>query len=162
MRIGTGCRVFIGLLLAEQSKAVSAVAYHESEETMKKLVFIEGVFGVGKSATAVKLRDTLNDYGFRAVCHLEGNADNPVDFFNCAYLTKDVPVADSFELIKDIYKVDDTSFKKNLDELTEFLSILMKSFEPRPGNSPSVSACAVKSPLPFYIVPKLYFYMNQQ
>ena len=55
---------------------------------MKKLVFVEGVSGVGKSTTALKLRDALNDYGFRAVCHLEGDADNPVDFFNCAYLTK--------------------------------------------------------------------------
>ena len=55
---------------------------------MKKLVFIEGVSGAGKSATAVRLRDALNDHGFRAVCHLEGKADNPVDFFNCAYLTK--------------------------------------------------------------------------
>lgn len=35
----------------------------------------------------------------------------------------DVPVADSFELIKDIYKVADTAFKKNLDELTELLDI---------------------------------------
>ncbi|EGW40958.1 ATP-binding cassette domain-containing protein [Desulfosporosinus sp. OT] len=35
----------------------------------------------------------------------------------------DVPVADSFELIKDIYKVDDTAFKRNLDELTELLDI---------------------------------------
>lgn len=55
---------------------------------MKKLVFVEGVSGVGKSTTAVKLRDALIDHGFQAVCHLEGDADNPVDFFNCAYLTK--------------------------------------------------------------------------
>lgn len=35
----------------------------------------------------------------------------------------DVPVADSFELIKDIYKVDGMTFKKNLNELTELLDI---------------------------------------
>ena len=35
----------------------------------------------------------------------------------------DVPVADSFDLIKDIYKVDDTLFRRNLDELTELLDI---------------------------------------
>jgi len=35
----------------------------------------------------------------------------------------DVPVADSFELIKEIYKVDDTTFRKNLSELTELLDI---------------------------------------
>ncbi|HOP11608.1 MAG TPA: ATP-binding cassette domain-containing protein [Oscillospiraceae bacterium] len=35
----------------------------------------------------------------------------------------DVPVVDSFELIKDIYKVSDTAFKRNLDELTQLLDI---------------------------------------
>jgi len=35
----------------------------------------------------------------------------------------DVPVADSFELIRDIYKVDDSEFKKNLNELKELLDI---------------------------------------
>ena len=35
----------------------------------------------------------------------------------------DVPVIDSFELIKDIYKVDPAEYKKTLDELTERLSI---------------------------------------
>ena len=35
----------------------------------------------------------------------------------------DVPVVDSFELIKDIYKVDDASFRKNLNELIELLDI---------------------------------------
>ena len=55
---------------------------------MKKLVFIEGVSGVGKSTTVMKLYDALNGHGFRSVCHLEGDTDNPVDFFHCAYLTK--------------------------------------------------------------------------
>ncbi len=55
---------------------------------MRKIVFVEGVSGVGKSTTAVKLCDALIDHGFRAACHLEGDADNPVDLFNCAYLTK--------------------------------------------------------------------------
>ncbi|HHY81965.1 MAG TPA: ATP-binding cassette domain-containing protein [Clostridiales bacterium] len=35
----------------------------------------------------------------------------------------DVPVADSFELIKEIYKVDNATFNKNLNELTELLDI---------------------------------------
>jgi len=35
----------------------------------------------------------------------------------------DVPVVDSFELIKDIYNVDGTAFNKNLEELTELLDI---------------------------------------
>ena len=55
---------------------------------MKKLVFIEGVSGVGKTITAVKLCDALLTRGYSTICHLEGDADNPVDFFNCSYLTK--------------------------------------------------------------------------
>ncbi|HCS74450.1 MAG TPA: ABC transporter [Clostridiales bacterium] len=35
----------------------------------------------------------------------------------------DVPVVDSFELIKDIYKVDDASFGKTLNDLVELLDI---------------------------------------
>jgi ABC-2 type transport system ATP-binding protein len=35
----------------------------------------------------------------------------------------DVPVVDSFELIKDIYKVDNASFRKNLNDLVELLDI---------------------------------------
>ena len=35
----------------------------------------------------------------------------------------DVPVIDSFELIRDIYKVNEKTFKSNLDELTELLGL---------------------------------------
>ena len=35
----------------------------------------------------------------------------------------DVPVADSFELIRDIYKVDGNRYRKNLDELTELMEL---------------------------------------
>ena len=35
----------------------------------------------------------------------------------------DVPVIDSFELIKDIYRVDGSEYRKTLDELTERLSL---------------------------------------
>lgn len=35
----------------------------------------------------------------------------------------DVPVIDSFELIRDIYKIEPNTYKKNLDELTEMLDL---------------------------------------
>ncbi|MCL2158496.1 MAG: ATP-binding cassette domain-containing protein, partial [Oscillospiraceae bacterium] len=35
----------------------------------------------------------------------------------------DVPIIDSYELIRDIYKVDEKTFKDNLDELTELLGL---------------------------------------
>ncbi len=35
----------------------------------------------------------------------------------------DVPIIDSFELIRDIYKVEEAEYKRNLDELTELLDL---------------------------------------
>jgi len=35
----------------------------------------------------------------------------------------DVPIIDSFELIRDIYRTDQTTYKKNLDELVELLEL---------------------------------------
>jgi len=35
----------------------------------------------------------------------------------------DVPIIDSFELIRDIYKADQRTYKKNLDELVEILEL---------------------------------------
>ncbi|MCL2812245.1 MAG: hypothetical protein FWD25_10225 [Clostridia bacterium] len=56
---------------------------------MKNLIFIEGVSGVGKSTVTKKLCDTLNRHGFSATCYLEGNPNNPVDLFGCAFLLKE-------------------------------------------------------------------------
>lgn len=39
---------------------------------MRNIVFVEGVSGVGKSTTAVKLCHALIDHGFRAAFYLEG------------------------------------------------------------------------------------------
>lgn len=55
----------------------------------RKLVFIEGVSGVGKSTTADRLCRELLNRAVPARCYLEGDADNPVDLFGCAYLTAD-------------------------------------------------------------------------
>jgi hypothetical protein len=54
---------------------------------MKRLFFIEGVSGVGKSTTAGMLCHELRSRGLAARCYLEGDPDNPVDLFGCAYLT---------------------------------------------------------------------------
>ena len=54
---------------------------------MKRLVFIEGVSGVGKSTMAEMLCHELLNRAVPARCYLEGDADNPVDLFDCAYLT---------------------------------------------------------------------------
>jgi ABC-2 type transport system ATP-binding protein len=54
------------------------------------------------------------------VAHVRGIG---VVFGQRSQLWWDVPIIDSFELIRDIYKVDDKTFKNNLDELTELLGL---------------------------------------
>jgi len=58
-------------------------------EHMRKLVFIEGVSGVGKSTTTKKLCDKLRGMGFSAECYLEGDISNPIDFYSTAYFKQD-------------------------------------------------------------------------
>lgn len=53
-----------------------------------KLIFIEGVPGVGKSTSTKKLCDKLINAGYTASCFLEGEQNNPIDLYWYAYLTK--------------------------------------------------------------------------
>ena len=46
-----------------------------------------------------------------------------VVFGQRSQLMWDIPVLDSFELLRDIYRVDTTTYKKNLDELIEIFSL---------------------------------------
>lgn len=55
---------------------------------MKNLIFIEGISGVGKSTTTTELYKKLNSLGYTVSCHLEGDANSPLDLFGVAYLTK--------------------------------------------------------------------------
>ena len=46
-----------------------------------------------------------------------------VDYRQRSQLWWDVPVADSFDLLKDIYRIDPALYRKNRDELTELLDL---------------------------------------
>jgi ABC-type uncharacterized transport system ATPase subunit len=48
----------------------------------------------------------------------------------------DVPVADSFELIRDIYRVDGRAFKRNLDEMVQTLGLCAARSRPRSCTTP--------------------------
>ena len=52
---------------------------------MNKLIFIEGVSGVGKTTIATSLNNRLRDSGNTCVCHLEGDRENPLDPFGGTY-----------------------------------------------------------------------------
>jgi hypothetical protein len=63
---------------------------------MNKIIFIEGVSGVGKSTTTTLLYDKLRSMGYEASRYLEGDADNPLDPYNGTYPPK-LPFAEFSE-----------------------------------------------------------------
>jgi len=52
---------------------------------MNRLIFIEGVSGVGKTTTASLLHNKLWDMGITFDCYLEGDCENPLDPFGGTY-----------------------------------------------------------------------------
>ncbi|MDL2232398.1 ATP-binding cassette domain-containing protein [Ruminococcaceae bacterium OttesenSCG-928-L11] len=90
-----------------------------------------GPNGAGKSTTIKIMCGVLNpDNG---VCTIDGRIpwkervahvrEIGVVFGQRSQLWWDVPVIDSFELIRDIYKVDEKLYKQNLDELSALLDL---------------------------------------
>lgn len=55
--------------------------------TLTKLIFIEGVSGVGKSTMVQTLQKELTDLGYKVKSYLEGDYTNPIDFYHTAYFT---------------------------------------------------------------------------
>lgn len=54
---------------------------------MPELIFLEGVSGVGKSTMTRALAEELRHRGCSVLKYEEGDADNPIDFFQTAFLT---------------------------------------------------------------------------
>lgn len=90
-----------------------------------------GPNGVGKSSTIKILSGILTpDSG---ACLVNGRvpwkerkqhvAEIGVVFGQRSQLWWDVPVIDSFALLKDIYRVDNARYRRNVDELTELLDL---------------------------------------
>ena len=90
-----------------------------------------GPNGAGKSSTIKVLSGILTPDG--GTCRVNGRIpwkerkqhvkDIGVVFGQRTQLWWDVPVNDSFSLLKDIYSIPDSKFKKNVDELTELLDL---------------------------------------
>jgi ABC-2 type transport system ATP-binding protein len=90
-----------------------------------------GPNGAGKSTTIKIMCGVLTpDSG---VCEIDGRTpwrarvahvrEIGVVFGQRSQLWWDVPIIDSFELIRDIYKVDNKAYRNTLDELTELLDL---------------------------------------
>lgn len=54
-----------------------------------RIIFVEGVSGVGKSALSKKLCDKLCEMGYAAKAYIEFDFDNPIDFYCTAYFKQD-------------------------------------------------------------------------
>lgn len=90
-----------------------------------------GPNGAGKSSTVKIMSGILTPDSGR--CEIDGLTPwkNRVEhvrnigvvFGQRSQLWWDVPVADSFSLLKDIYKIENAAFHRNLDELCEILGI---------------------------------------
>lgn len=90
-----------------------------------------GPNGAGKSSTIKVLSGILTPDGGK--CLINGRVpwkervrhvkEIGVVFGQRSQLWWDVPILDSYELIKDIYQVEEKDYKKNLEELTELLDL---------------------------------------
>ena len=90
-----------------------------------------GPNGAGKSSTIKILSGILTPDG--GTCLVNGRIpyknriqhvrEIGVVFGQRSQLWWDVPVIDSFELLKDIYSISDQTYRSNLDELTELLNL---------------------------------------
>lgn len=90
-----------------------------------------GPNGAGKSSTIKVLSGILTPDGGN--CLINGRVpwkdrvqhvkDIGVVFGQRSQLWWDVPVLDSYELIRDIYRVEESRYRKNLEELTELLDL---------------------------------------
>ena len=112
----------------ESIKALQDVSFsiHDGE-----MVGYIGPNGAGKSTTIKIMCGILTpDSG---VCEIDGRTpwkervahvhDIGVVFGQRSQLWWDVPVIDSFELLRDIYKVEEVLFRRNLEELTTLLDL---------------------------------------
>lgn len=112
----------------EEIHALSDVSFTIEDGEMVGYI---GPNGAGKSSTIKILSGILTpDSG---TCLIDGRVpwkerishvgQIGVVFGQRSQLWWDVPVIDSFELLKDIYSIPDTIYKNNLEELTELLNL---------------------------------------
>ena len=71
---------------------------------MNKIIFIEGISGVGKTTTTTHLSKKLQNEGYKVACYLEGDSNNPLDPFDGAYPRK-MPIVDYFETYKQYWRI---------------------------------------------------------
>ena len=112
----------------EEIRALDDVSFSIADGEM---VSYMGPNGAGKSSTIKILSGILTPDSGRCVIdglvpwkdRMKHVARIGVVFGQRSQLWWDIPVIDSFELLRDIYRVDQTQYRKNLDELTVLLQL---------------------------------------
>lgn len=126
-----GLKKAVGALFKREYELVKALDNVSFSINEGEMVGYIGPNGAGKSTTIKIMSGILNPD--KGECIINGRTpwkdrishvkDIGVVFGQRSQLWWDVPVADSFELLKDIYKVSDSKFKSNMKMLTEMLHI---------------------------------------
>lgn len=112
----------------EEVKALDDISFTISDGEMVGYI---GPNGAGKSSTIKVLSGILNPDDGKCVINGRVPWKNRIDhvkeigvvFGQRSQLWWDVPVIDSFELLRDIYKVPQIKFKSNLEELVTLLNL---------------------------------------
>ena len=116
----------LGRRETQEVRALDDVSFSISDG---EIVGYIGPNGAGKSSTIKILSGILVPDG--GSCVVNGRvpwkerrkhvAEIGVVFGQRSQLWWDVPVADSFELLREIYRVEPARYRRNLDELTQYL-----------------------------------------
>lgn len=112
----------------EEIHALNDISFSIGEGEMVGYI---GPNGAGKSSTIKVLSGVLTPDG--GECRVDGRvpwkqrvkhvAQIGVVFGQRSQLWWDVPVVDSFELLRDIYKIPEATYRKNVSDLTELLDL---------------------------------------
>lgn len=118
----------LGRRQVDEIRALDDISFSVKEGEMVGYI---GPNGAGKSSTIKVLSGILTPDG--GTCRVNGRIpwkerkqhvrDIGVVFGQRTQLWWDVPVNDSFSLLKDIYAIPDATYKKNVSELTELLDL---------------------------------------
>lgn len=127
----TGLKNAIKALVRKDYKIINAVKNVSFEIDEGEIVAYIGPNGAGKSTTIKMLCGILNpDSGTISINGLNPFSNRKkfvsnigVVFGQKSQLWWDIPVGDSFELLKSIYKIPDMQYESNLNELSKMLNI---------------------------------------
>lgn len=130
-RRNAGMREAIKALFKREYTLVHALSDVSFRIGDGEMVGYIGPNGAGKSTTVKIMSGILNPDG--GECRINGLTpwkdrrehvrNIGVVFGQRSQLWWDVPIIDSFELIRDIYRIPDGVYRRNLDELTEMLNL---------------------------------------